>query len=194
MEPMTEVRVTGLLLAGGASTRMGRDKASLEFEGEPLAERVLRILRAVSDEILVASGDGERLAWLGEGQIPDMVKEAGPLAGLVAGLDAANGRLVTAVAVDMPYANASVLRLLLRSWDGEDAVVPRTDHGLEPLHAVYAKTSADKLRVALDGGTRAVHHALEALEIREVAQAEWSRADPAARFAMNLNRPEDLPS
>jgi molybdopterin-guanine dinucleotide biosynthesis protein A len=171
---------------------MGRDKAGLEFEGEPLAVRVLRVLRDVSDEILVASGDGERLAWLGERQIPDMANDAGPLAGLIAGLDAATAPLVTAVAVDMPYASAPVLRLLVDAWDGEDAVAPRTERGLEPLHAVYASSAAAKLRSTFDAGERAIHRALVELQVREIGPEEWFVADPTGRFALNLNRPQDL--
>ena len=116
--------MTGVILAGGRSSRMGTDKALIEFDGEPLGERVLRMLRAACDPILVASGDGRRLGSLGVPQVADVVAEAGPLGGIVAGLEAAETDLVAVVAVDMPFASAEVLRLLAERWNGEDAVVP----------------------------------------------------------------------
>jgi molybdopterin-guanine dinucleotide biosynthesis protein A len=88
--------LSGLLLAGGGSTRMGRDKTAPDFlfEGEPLAARVARLLREACDEVIVASGDGERLAWLGLPQVADAIPGSGPLRGLVAGLEAAKHQLV----------------------------------------------------------------------------------------------------
>ena len=156
--------------------------------------RTLRVLRSVCEEVLVASGDGERLARLGVPQVADAVPDAGPLAGIVAGLEAATHELVAVVAVDMPFASAEVLRLLASRWEGEDAVVPVTARGDEPLHALYAKASATALRAALQSGTRSVREALRAIGTKRVPELEWRAADPAGRFALNLNRPGDLPS
>jgi molybdopterin-guanine dinucleotide biosynthesis protein A len=186
------VALTGLLLAGGKSTRMGRDKAWLEFEGEPLAVRTLRVLRSICDEVLVASGDGKRLADLGAPQVADAIGDAGPLAGIVAGLEAASHELVAVLAVDMPFASAEVFRLLAASWSGQDAVVPMTARGPEPLHAVYARSAALTLRAALERGTRSMHEALRAIKTKEVPEAEWRAADLSSRFALNVNRPGDL--
>src|SRR5919108_3980747 len=185
--------MTGLLLAGGRSTRMGRDKLSLDFEGRPLAARPADVLRRIADEVLVASGDGRRLDWLGLPQVPDAVPDAGPLGGLVAGLECASHELVAVLAADMPFASADVLLLLARAWKGEDAVVSRTERGIEPLHAVYAKTAAPRLRAALVHGSRAMHEVLPLLRTREIHEPEWQVADPSARFACNVNRPQDLP-
>ena len=185
--------MTGLLLAGGGSTRMGTDKALLEVEGEPLGARVLRALREACETVLVASGDGRRLGALGAPQVADALPEAGPLAGIVAGLEAASTALVAVVAVDMPFASAAVLTLLAERWNGEDAVVPVTDQGPEPLHAVYATSAAPTLRRLLDQGVLSIRRALEAIDTVFVEEPDWRAADPSGRFAFNVNRPEDLP-
>src|SRR5215510_11310941 len=99
---------------------MGRDKATLEFDGEPMLVRVARLLREACDEILVASGDGVRLEAFGLPQVRDAAPDAGPLAGLVAGLDRASNPLVAAVAVDMPYVNAGLIRAMSDRWESED--------------------------------------------------------------------------
>jgi molybdenum cofactor guanylyltransferase len=173
---------------------MGTDKALLEFRGEPLAQGVLRVLRAVCDQVLVASGDGRRLGSLGVPQVADVVADAGPLGGIVAGLEAATTDLVAVVAVDMPFASAEVLRLLAERWDGEDAVVPVTDRGPEPLHAVYSRSAAPALRHQLESGVLTMLRVLEQIHTLLVHQQDWRVADPSGRFALNLNRPGDLGS
>jgi molybdopterin-guanine dinucleotide biosynthesis protein A len=171
---------------------MGRDKASLVFEGTSLAERVARLLAEVCDEVLVASGDGERLAALGLPQVADAHPGTGPLGGILAGLRAASNEVVAVVAVDMPFASPAVIRMLASARGDHDAVVPVTDRGVEPLHAIYARTAAAPLAAQLEGGTRAVQRALEGLTVRYVAQDEWREADPSGRFASNVNLPDDL--
>ena len=173
---------------------MGSDKADLLFEGEPLAVRVLRRLRDACEEVVVASGDGIGLAWLGVAQVPDAIPGAGPLSGIIAGLEWASFETVAVVAADMPYASAELLRLLADLRTDEDAVLPLTERGAEPLHAVYAKAAAPSLRRALEDGERSVHRALRSARIREVESDVWRRADPTGRFAVNVNRPEDLQS
>ena len=186
--------ITGLLLAGGGSTRMGRDKAELDFEGEPLAARVMGCLRQVCGEVLVASGDGSRLGWLGVPQVPDAIPGVGPLGGIVAGLERASFDVVAVVAVDMPYANAGLLRLLAALRHDEDAVIPVSERGSEPLHAVYTKAAGTAFRRALQEGERSVHRAVRSLRVREVGPDVWRRVDPEGRFAINVNRPEDVQS
>ena len=171
---------------------MGRDKATLEVGGEPLARRVARVLSDVAVRIIVASGDGSRLGWLGLEQVADPVANGGPLAGIVAGVRSAATPLVAVAAVDMPFASAAVFRHLAGLWSGEDAVVPMTERGLEPLHAVYATRAGDQLAALFDSGVRSVRDALQSLSVRCVAEGEWRTADPSARFFRNLNVPEDL--
>ena len=189
-EPLPDL--TGLLIAGGASTRMGTDKAELEVDGEPLAHRLAGVLGSVCATVLVASGDGARLEWLGLPQIVDIAPEAGPLAGLIAGLEAAPTPLVAVLAVDMPKASEAVFRLLADRAAGHDAAVPRTGDGLQPLHAVYAASAAEALRRAFEGGERRVRNAVETLDTVVVEADDWAAADPTGLFARNVNRPADL--
>jgi molybdopterin-guanine dinucleotide biosynthesis protein A len=185
--------LSGLLLAGGGSTRMGRDKTAEDFmfEGEPLAARVARLLGEVCDEVIVASGDGEGMGWLGLPQVADPLLGSGPLAGLVAGLEAATHSRVAVVAADMPFASPAVFRLLASSIEGHDAAVPVSARGVEPLHAVYGRSARLSLEDALRDGRLAVRVALEGLDVRTVTEAEWRAADPSGRFVENLNRPGD---
>jgi molybdopterin-guanine dinucleotide biosynthesis protein A len=184
--------MSGLVLAGGESRRMGRDKALITLDGEPLAARAVRLLSGVCDDVVVASGDGHRLDSLGLAQVADTVPGTGPLAGIVAGLQAARHPLVAVIAVDMPGASPGVLELLAALWGGEAAVVPCAEGRWEPLHAVYARRAAPALRSFLEDGRRSVKEALSEAGVRLVERDRWEVADPSGAFARNLNTPEDL--
>lgn len=182
--------MTGIVLAGGRSRRMGRDKALLEWDGEPLVERVARLLAECCVEVLVASGDGDRLGRPDE--IGDALPDSGPLGGVVAGLERAAHSLVAVVAVDMPHASPEVLRVLARALRDAPAVVPVVDGRTQPLHAIYRKEAAPRLRKLLESGERSVVRAVELLGGREAGPEVWGATDPEGRFARNVNRPEDL--
>lgn len=183
--------MTGLVLAGGRSRRMGRDKALLEVAGDALIVRVGRVLEEICVRVLIASGQADRYD-VGWEQVPDAPPGTGPLAGILAGLEAADSPLVAVVAVDMPHADARVLRMLADSWMGEAAVVPLVDERIQPLHGVYATDAAPAFRRLVEAGKRSVVPALSELGARVVGEEVWGEVDPGGRFAHNVNRPEDL--
>jgi len=196
--------MSGLVLAGGASRRMGRDKAQILFDSEPLVIRAVRTLARVCTDVVVASGDGHRLDHLGVTQVADALPGAGPLAGIAAGLESARHDLVAVIAVDMPAASPAVLAFLAGLWQGEAAVVPVVAGRWEPLHAVWARSAAPGIVACLQAGERRVMDALATLGARLVGEAEWEAAEaseapepngPKPRkggFAANLNAPMDL--
>ena len=184
--------MSGLVLAGGASRRMGRDKAQIVLGGEPLVMRAVRLLTQVCTDVVVASGDGHRLDHLGLPQVADAVPDAGPLGGIAAGLEAAHHGLVAVVAVDMPAASPAVLTLLAGLWKGEAAVVPVVQDRWEPLHAVWARSAAPGIMACLQAGDRKVRRVLANLGVRLVEEGEWAAAESTGTFAANLNVPMDL--
>ena len=186
---MTEL--TGLVLAGGRSTRMGTDKATLTVNGERLVDRAVRVLATCCVDVLVAPGPDRALSVDGAAVVAD-ASGAGPLAGIVAGLQQAATPLVAVVAVDMPHASAAVMRALAGVWDGEAAVVPVVRGRVQPLHAVYAVAWAERYAALLAGGERSVRRALQVLDARTVDAAVWAAADPTGGFAVNLNTPADI--
>jgi molybdenum cofactor guanylyltransferase len=184
--------MTGLLLAGGSSTRMGTDKAGLLVDGEPLARRAIRVLDSCCVTVVVASGDGRRLGWLGRPQVEDVEPSVGPLGGLTAGLEAAATPLVAVLAVDLPDASAAVLSRLAETWAGEACVVPEVGGRLHALHAVWASDAAPGLRHLLAQGRRSVRDAVERLGGRVAGPDVWSDLDATGGFTRNVNTPEDL--
>jgi molybdopterin-guanine dinucleotide biosynthesis protein A len=171
---------------------MGTDKALLLFDGEPLVLRVARRMGASASPVLLAPGVRGRLGELGYDEVDDAAEGSGPLGGLVAGLAASPHQLVAVAAVDMPFASPELFTLLARLTGDEDAAIPVTDRGLQPLHAVYSVRALPALRAALGSGHLAMRAVVaERLRVRLVEEGEWQRVQPTGRFALNLNRPED---
>jgi len=181
-------------LCGGASTRMGRDKAVIEIDGKPLVRLVAERISECADPVLIASGASRRFGSLPYEEITDAAPGAGPMSGLVAALSASPHELVVAAAVDMPFVSADVFRLLLDLRADEDAVVPITREGQQPLHALYHRSALSHLTDALDRGRYGLRDALAGLDVREVGHEEWGAVDAQGRFALNLNTEEDLRS
>jgi molybdopterin-guanine dinucleotide biosynthesis protein A len=163
---------------------MGRDKALLVLEGELLFARVAASISSVADPIALARGS-RTLPDSPWEQLDDAEGE-GPLAGLVAALRWSPHELTAVVAVDMPFASPSLLEELVEAWSGQDAMVPMTAHGTQPLHAIYARSALGKLENRLDLGDYGLRAAVDALEVAFVDR----RSDE--RFQTNLNTPEDL--
>ena len=184
--------MAGVVLCGGESSRMGFDKALLELEGRLILEVLADRLAEVCDGVILATGDPGRLGWLDHPEVEDAVAYGGPLAGIVAAFAATPHDLLAVVAVDMPAANPGLLRYLGDRAAGVDAVVPRGNRGIEPLHAVYARSALPGLERALHSRRRSMHGVLEQLATRVCDERELLRAGFGTAFAANINDPADL--
>ena len=190
-------KVTGAILIGGESRRMGQDKANLPFDGKTLVERVHERIAPLVDEVfLVVRPD--RLQWAkdlapaGVRTITDRVKARGPLAGIHAALSEATNPRVLVVACDMPELQPSLLAGLLAD-DSAEVVVPRTEHGFEPLLAVYAKSCLSAVEQTLAGGPSRIPAFYDKVSVSEWNESKLRQLDPDLRSLVNVNRPEDLP-
>ncbi len=183
--------LAGLVLCGGASRRMGLDKALLPVDGERLVDRAARRLAAVAHPVILACG-GRPLTVPGCLLAPDADEGLGPLAGLVAGLALAPHVLTAVVAVDMPWFDTGIHAAMAASWRDEDALIPLSGHGAEPLHGVFARTALPVLEDALGARRLRLGEALARLRVRHVDAAGLVGAARAARFATNLNTRADL--
>ena len=190
--------VTAVVLVGGRSTRMGRDKATLvpdAGDGRTLTQRVLDALAPFAATRLLS---GRAVPGLDVAAVPDQYTDAGPLGGIASALDAVGTDLAVVAACDMPsIAAALVEHLLRRAADTPDApaVLCRSIRGLEPLLSVWRpESAAPHLHAALRSGTRALHDAIATLpSVIVVEPDEWRPHDPTGASFHNWNRPADLP-
>jgi molybdopterin-guanine dinucleotide biosynthesis protein A len=183
--------LAGVVLCGGRSLRMGTDKASIEFEGVTLLDRALTRLREVCDPVLVAPGD-VAVGAAAYAAVVDAIPGAGPLAGLVAALRASPHRLLAVVAVDLPWIDPALLRMLAARVGDYDVALCETARGVEPLHAVYSRSALAGAERALDGSDRSLHALIERVRAVRVTEDEWRAAGISQRFSRNLNTPADL--
>lgn len=189
-----ENTVSGCLIAGGKSRRMGRDKRFLQVEGTSLIDRSLRVLEALFDEVVIVlaepipgwTGGRHRVTY-------DAIRNCGSLGGLYTGLMEAASPRIFAVACDMPFLNADVIRYLVQLDPEADIVGARLPIGLQPMHAVYSKRCASVLERMARSGDLKIQQLFDdpRLSIKLVGESELRGLDPHLRSFLNINTPDD---
>ncbi|MBN1593547.1 MAG: molybdenum cofactor guanylyltransferase [Candidatus Coatesbacteria bacterium] len=148
---------TAIMLAGGDSGRMGRDKCMLPVGGLPMVERIFRQIAPHFEEVIISANDPDRFKFLNLPVIPDLKRGTGPLGGILSSLLTSSSDKNVVVACDIPDVNLPLLRRLLGMLDGFDAAIPRSNEGfLEPLFAAYSKSIIPAMRRQLDDGYRKI--------------------------------------
>ena len=188
--------VAGIVLAGGMSRRLGRDKALEPVGGEPLLRRVIGRLSEVSQETVVVVADAERATGL---LLPDSARVAvdvypgkGSLGGIFSGLSASGLDWGIVVACDMPFLNVDLLRHMLLLRKGCDAVVPVVEGRPEPTHAVYSRGCLASIESRLQADDLKIARFFDEVRVRYVTQEEIAGFDPEYLSFFNVNTQEDL--
>ena len=190
LEPVN-LQITGLVLAGGASRRMGRNKAFLELDGRPLIQVVVERMARACAEVLIVAGDAQPYAGLGVPVVEDRFRGVGVLGGLHAGLEAASHDLVLAVGCDMPFLDPSLLRAFAGWAEGFDVAILRRGEQVEPLHAAYRRTCLPAMEVAIRDHRRRIISFFPHVRVRYVTPAEVTCFDSDLRSFRNVNTPQE---
>jgi molybdopterin-guanine dinucleotide biosynthesis protein A len=207
---MTEA-LTGLVLAGGQSQRLGQDKALMRIggSGPTLIERVVTALRPLCEEILLVGGNRNRHAFLKLPLVPDVYPGAGALGGIYSGLCATQHEHALVVGCDMPFLSPDLLRymvdlphdydVLVPRWAreaGGDGVLytPKNELAAQTLHAIYVQTCRPYMRKLLTErtGERRIVAFFPQVQVRYVEPEEVVRFDPAGWSFFNVNTPAQL--
>jgi FdhD protein len=189
-DPLTS-GVTAVILAGGGSTRMKSNKALLPYSGELFIERIYRQLAAIFSDVILVTNTPELYSFLPCRKVPDIFPDMGSLAGIHAGLSSSKSPYIFAVACDMPYLNEALIRRLVTGINAQDVVIPESDGGLEPLHAVYGKTSIPAMEDALSRGKRKIVDCFDRLKTTVIGRDEVAAIDPEFLSFRNINTPEE---
>jgi molybdenum cofactor guanylyltransferase len=180
-----------VVLAGGRSTRMGRDKATLPIGGVSLLERVIARVRPLVREIVVVAAAAQTVPATAARVVRDPVPERGPLPALALGLGSITTAWAFALACDTPFVRRDVLRALAAEAAGARAVIPRWNGRLQPLVALYHATLASDLTALVDAGESRLQAIARLPRVRIVPSATLARNDPEGLSFRSLNTRED---
>jgi molybdopterin-guanine dinucleotide biosynthesis protein A len=193
MEKLPAEDVTIAILAGGKSTRMGTDKALVEFQGRTLLARSLDLARALSANVRIV-GSRDKFAQFAP-VVEDEFPNCGPLGGIHAALRSSHTDLNLVLAVDMPFVTQPLLQYLIaqaRETPGVMAVVPRWDAGWQPLCAVYRRKFAVAAEQALRAGRNRIDLLFDADSTQVIEKLDLEAAGFSPDVFRNMNTPEEL--
>ena len=190
---MSALRVTGVIQAGGRSTRMGGEpKALMELGGQRIIERVVDVVGGILDDLLVVTNTPERYAFLGLPMVPDVFPDGGALGGIYSGLRAVAGDAAFTVACDMPFLHPAIVRMVVERAGEGDVVIPRTGGQLETMHAVYGKRCLAAMEARLRAGQLKIVGFFPDVRVVELDAAGMAKHRAPDVAFMNVNTPEEL--
>ena len=187
--------MTGVLLAGGTSRRMGKDKRWLEVGGRPLFHRVLSVMEGLFQEILIVVAEPlPQLEGTVHRVVTDLIPDCATLGGLYTGLSYAGGRRIFAVGCDMPFLSRKVITHMATLDRQADVVMAELATGLQPLHAVYSKACLPHMERMAKAGRLKVQEIVQApgLSVSIVPERDVRPIDPEVLSFMNVNTPADI--
>ncbi len=183
--------ISGVIQAGGKSTRMGRNKAVLEIGGKRLIDRLVDGLHQIFPEVIIVANTPDLYENLGVRVVPDLIPGKGSLGGIYTATTVASHPWAFVMACDMPFFNPGLIRYLATLTEGWDAVIPYTDDW-EPLYALYAKTCLPQMERLIQSGNLKISRFFPHVRVRRVDREELHPHDPQGLSLFNVNTPEEF--
>ena len=183
------MQITGIILAGGQNTRMGTDKALIQFNGKTLLENAIEICRPVCQTIIISSNNSDHENF-GCQIIRDEIKNCGPLSGIYSCLKKSDTSWNFVISVDSAFIPPDFAAFLISEIGDFDAVVPFHENGKEPLVALYNKNCVSVIQENIELNDFKLQNLLNVLNTKFVDVEKWLKKYP--EIFRNLNRPEDF--
>ncbi len=184
-------RVSAAILAGGQSRRMGCNKALLKLGPSTLIERVINAAAPLATDCMIISSAADAFARFDLSIHPDLRSNLGPIGGLYTALERALSPVVLLLACDLPFVRTEFLRFMLDELKDHQAVVPRSNEGLQRLCAVYTRSCLPAIERALEGNQLHMNAFHEEVDVRILEPDEWQVFASGDTLFMNINTPED---
>jgi molybdopterin-guanine dinucleotide biosynthesis protein A len=184
--------MTGVILAGGRSTRMGRNKAFLEVGGERLIDRNVRLFRSLFQQVIIVTTSPLDYLDQPAAIATDILPGRGALGGIYTGLFHASGEQAFFAACDMPFLNPDFLACMIGLAAGHDIVVPAPPDGLQPLHAIYSRRCLPVIRSLLERDRLKIRGFYPGFDVLTIPPETLQAFDPEGRMFLNVNTPADL--
>lgn len=190
--PHPKTNMTAIILAGGNSIRMGENKAFIQIEGVPITTRIHALLNDLFEEVLIVTNQYRLFKNFDAKVYADLIPNKGALGGLYTGIYYSTFRHSFCVACDMPFIKRSLVEFLIRKVNDDDAIVPRTSDGLQPLHAIYSKGCLEAIKTVMDQGRQRIIDFYDRVRLKVVEEREFLQLDPLRESFINVNTPEEL--
>jgi len=191
MNHSTMADAAAVILVGGKSSRMGRAKALLPFDNEPLIAHVVRRFKSWFPEIIVVAAPDQELPELSAVLVRDEIAYQGPVSGIYHGLKAATRDVCFVTSCDAPFLNFELIDHLLEQISDYDVVVPFWQERFQPLHAIYRTSVVPLLKEQLERGELRPIFLYDKVRTRKIQEAEIRRLDPEGLSFLNMNSPAD---
>jgi molybdopterin-guanine dinucleotide biosynthesis protein A len=191
---MMEIEVTGVLLAGGKSRRMGEDKRYLVVGGQTLLERGLAVLRSIFQEVLIVIAQDSPPLGVDARVVRDLVPDCGSLGGLYSGLSQATTPYIFVVACDMPFLDQAVIAQFTNRRATADIVMAKLAGRLHPMHALYGKRCLQTVEQMIRARQLKIQEMVSqaCIRVHYVTEADLLTIDPSGRSFQNVNTLADL--
>ncbi|MBW1690486.1 MAG: molybdenum cofactor guanylyltransferase [Deltaproteobacteria bacterium] len=183
---------TGVILAGGLSTRYGQDKAFLQIGGVPLIERIVEEMLSIFTRVILVTNQKRDFEYLELPMIEDLIKGLGPIGGIYTGLSSISEQVGFFVACDMPLLHEGLIRYMVDLIENHAAVVPSVGPWVEPLHAVYARSCLSPIKGLIDEKRYQVRLFYDLVPVRYVREDEIRLFCPPDEAFLNINTPEEF--
>ena len=185
-------KITGIILSGGKSIRMGENKAFIEIEGVPIIHTIYTLFKDLFQEVIIVANQKELFSNFNSKIYSDLLPNKGVLGGLYTGLFYSTFNYSFCVACDMPFIKISLVQYLIQRIKDEDVIVPRTKDGLQPLHAFYSKNCLDPIKKIIEQGKYKVIDFYSMVNVKIVEENDFVSLDPFMESFINVNTPEEL--
>ena len=186
------MKITGIILAGGKNLRMGKNKAFLEVNGERIIDRTKNLFRELFDEVLLVTNSLPDYLGLNLRMVADLYAGKGALGGVYTGLFHASHSHAFVAACDMPFLNKDLIRHLIDLSPGYEIVIPKTQDGWQPLHAIYSQKCLPFMEELIRQDNLKIIDFFHRVKKREVPTEEILPLDPNLTSFLNVNTPEEL--
>lgn len=184
--------LSGVILSGGQSLRMGKNKAFIKIEGVPIITRIHALFEILFQEIIIVTNQKELFSNFDSKIYSDLHPKQGVLGGLYTGLFFSSFTYSFCVACDMPFLKESVIGYLIKDIKEYDVIVPRTKDGLQPLHAIYSKNCLEPIKKIVEQGKYKIIDFYPMVKVKVIEEEEFVSLDPMRESFINVNTPEEL--
>ncbi|HBO85039.1 MAG: hypothetical protein A2073_05005 [Deltaproteobacteria bacterium GWC2_42_11] len=182
--------MTGIILAGGKSSRMGFNKAFIEVNGVRIIERTVNLFKEIFNEVMIITNTPLEYEEFDVRTATDLIRGAGALGGIYTGIFHAASSRVFAAACDMPFLDKDTITKMLNMLMEGNGIVPFVDSRLHPLHAIYSRNCLKHMENAIKSGDLRITNLIKKLHIKTVE--DIFAAEPASLSIRNINTIQEL--